>query len=549
MKTEWAGLTVLAAWLSTMGVQAAESLRAFGLEVTVISNAVIAVEADYPVLSVIQVGGPSCEDYGSGNGSNDVENVPFGVSVHLGEADSGIYIYPDASCRANGRSMWGNAFGSIDGVTNKPISSIRGTRLEWGVYRVDVDLTPLGATSYTYQVWSHGIQTLKVTKRCLKPVIVNTLNIEDYNPRANPIHLTAAGPAALIEFPNGTHFTVADLDGSDIAGPSAHGDRMLVIAEGVTNHVDYVSRVDVFGSANLPSFAINDARLGMFGRPHKALGGVNFDAVNGRLRAGPFDGAITEGPTNGILVDFKNGATRWVARTEPFAFEQGEAQLTLSASGIGSSDAPYERYWGPVGFTKSNKVVRLAADFSGLDTSGAVLRVFHGNELSGIIHGSNDVAFGSLSETNPLVTGWAASGNSLSISIAESTRLIGHDGTLLEGDRFEFAPDISPIRFGSISSADVRMLGTAQVTIVSETTEEARVPEMRMQIERASQGLVVSWPYHPGFYALGRTNLNDDYATYLPAEYRDFRWYAPVNPTNRMQFFSLRHQYSYYITP
>src|SRR5688572_16566274 len=107
--------------LSCTAVPAADSLRAFGFEFTVISNAVLAIDDPYDALKVLQVGGPECGDYVSG--SNDVENAVFGVSVHLGEAQSGVYIYPDdAGCLVDGEPMWGNAYGSVNGETNRLIS-------------------------------------------------------------------------------------------------------------------------------------------------------------------------------------------------------------------------------------------------------------------------------------------------------------------------------------------------------------------------------------------------------------------------------------------
>jgi hypothetical protein len=336
--------------LNATAIHAAESVRAFGLEFTVISNAVMTVDPEYPVLHVAQVGGPDCSD--SGTGTNEVPNLPFGVSVHLGEAQSGVYIYPDAECRTDYRSMWGNAFGNVSGETNQLISSVRGTRQAWGHYSIEADLTPLGATSYTYQVWSHGVLTLSVTNHGSLSA-VNTLDVEDYNPRVNPIFLTDAGPAVLIEFPRGTVFGVSgdgSTGGTGSMGARGVGDRMFIIAQGTTNHVNYVSRVDVFGSADLPSFAINDARIGMFGRPHKALGGVNFTASSNRLTVGPLAYAGTNEPGDGVMVDFKNGAVRWQAQTDPFALQQTNAAFLLSTFAVGSSNQLFSAYLGPVGF-------------------------------------------------------------------------------------------------------------------------------------------------------------------------------------------------------
>ena len=539
------GALVLLISFSAPG-QDSNSVRVFGLEFTVISNAVI--EAGNSYLKAIQIGGPECDDTGGG-GTNEIEDLPFGVSVHLGEAQSGVYIYPGVECRADTRFMWGNAYGNLNGETNRLISSIKGTRVEWGRYNIEVDLTPLGATSYTYQVWSHGLLTLHATNQGALSAI-STYSIEDYEPRVNPCVLTDLGPAALIEFPNGTQFGVGSPTNTGNFGRSGVGDRIFLIAEGATNHVNYLSRVDVFGSANLPSFQISDARLGMFGRPHKAMGAVNLTAANGRLSVGPFEPSTVSGGGDGLLVDFKNGAVRWSAQTAPFALQATNGYVLLSASGLGSSDSPSSRYWGPVGFDRSNGMCRLFADFVGLDASNSVLRVFRGETLSGTIVGANGTFMATLTDTNPVIAGWAAELDTLAVSIAEPTRVTAHDGAVLEGDRFEFAPYLSPVRIGQIHSAHIVAQGTAGFTITSEVTQEAPVPELRLQIDRAPSGLVVSWPYHRSIYVETRSNLLDGFTwDYQQPLFRDFRWFMPVNPTNAARFYSLRHIYWHYINP
>jgi hypothetical protein len=149
------------------------------------------------------------------------------------------------------------------------------------------------------------------------------------------------------------------------------------------------------------------------------------------------------------------------------------------------------------------------------------------------------------------VTGWALTLSALSISLAAPTTITGHDGAHLEGDRFEFAPHQSPVTLAHFFTADVRAHGMEAFTLTSEVTEDARVPELRVHIERASPGLLVSWPHHPNFYLAARSNLGGDQVgyDYGARQYRDFRWYLPVNPTNKMRFFSLRHIHWYYNTP
>ena len=535
--------------LAGLPARAQESVRAFGLEFTVISNAVIDFDPAYAALQVTQLGNPAC-DYNSGD-TNDPPPAPFGISVLLGEAQSGVFIYPNAECREDNRSMWGHAYGNVNGQTNRLISSVKGTRVGWGNYSIEVDMTPLGATGYTYQVWSHGAILLQATNAGPLSAI-DTLSVEDYDPRVNPIFLTDAGPAVVIDFPDGTMFGIASDQCTGCIGRAAVGDRFLIIAEGATNQIDHASRVDVFGSENLPSFAVQDARLGMFGRPHKALGSANLSAANARLTVAPFEAAGSEGPTNGVLVDFKNGAVRWAVQTEPFALQQTNAGLLLSALALGAFERPSTTYVGPAGFTKANGIVSLHANFTQINASNSVLRVFRDDSLVGSIQGAFSNALASLAQTNPLVIGWSATLDGFSFSLAEVALITGHEGTQLEGDRFEFAPLASPVRLGRFHSADVRGHGIDAITITSEVTEDAPLPELRLTIAGLPPDLVVSWPHHPEFYLLSRTNLMMGHSiaeSWRDMVFDDFRWYLPVNPTNTMKVYSLIHRYSYYLTP
>ena len=521
-----------------LGVLCAEDnegpIRSFGLEFTVISNAVISTNSTYNSIRVIQVGGPDCDDYGGS--SNDVY-APFGISVHLGQAQSGVYVSPsDAECRIDGRSMWAHAYGQVNGVTNQLISTITGTRVSWGNYEIEVDLTPLGATSYTYQVWSDGIKTLHATNQCGRPSIY-TLNIEDYEPRVNPVFLDAGSPGVIIEFPNGTQFLAGESQGV--------GDRMMILAEGATNTVDHASSVEIFGSANLPAFDLIDARIGMFGRPHKALGGVNWNATNGWLIAGPFHDT-----SDGILVDFKNGAHHWAAQTKPFALDAPDASLHLSTVAQASYQGLFHRYLGPVGFVKTNGLLNLHGEFSDALTSNAVLRVFLSNSLVATIQGPSGSILATLSDTNPLVVGWSVTVSNLSFSLAEPTDLTAHDGGMARGDRFVFEPEPSAIQSSHVLTAHVLAQGFPEFTILSESTVEATAPIIKLDIERRANELLLSWPFHRHFFYLGvlSTVTNQPHDVLYP-RIQGFRYQVQVPPTNSIEFFSLRHNWYYYIQP
>src|SRR4030095_5424188 len=146
---------------------AAEPFTAFGLQHSLLTNTVLTT-GESPGLRIENVSRLCPEepcDFLDG----------FGVTVHLGEAESGLFAYPDdagalyeaylVDIEFSGYRLEGLAYGSVDGLTNRSISSLWVTRVGWGQYMMSVDFTPLGATGYTYEVFSDGHRTLVATNR------------------------------------------------------------------------------------------------------------------------------------------------------------------------------------------------------------------------------------------------------------------------------------------------------------------------------------------------------------------------------------------------
>src|SRR4051794_6552277 len=122
-------------------VRAGEPTIAFGLQHTVISNANISAELMGPIIVTSTV--PPCGD------TNDPTAclAAFGASVELGAADAGVFLWPNSTVN-DGWSLEGISYGTVNGVTNRLIGSIRGTRTEWATYVIHVD-NAFGASTYT----------------------------------------------------------------------------------------------------------------------------------------------------------------------------------------------------------------------------------------------------------------------------------------------------------------------------------------------------------------------------------------------------------------
>ncbi len=516
-------------------IASAQSVRAHGLEFTTISNAVLVTNLG-SALFVYQM------HTGTTNSSLDDDSIAFGTAVHLGEAESGVYVYPAGVDEfLDGRAMWGFSYGSVNGVTNQLIGMVKGRRAAWGVYDVEVDFSAVGATNYTYQVWCHGTLNLYQTNRgsCSG---VFTINVEDYNVRVNPFFSHEMGIGVIIEFPNRSQFAVE-------GGGSGVGNRFMIIAEGVTNHVDHLSRVEIFGSANLAAFAIEDARPGLFGRPHKALGDAQFSLQRGRL-------GVTNPGTDmsGVMVDFER-ARNWSVQTEPFGFQGTDGSITLSATAQISAPAQLYTYIGPVGLAKSTNGTAIFGAFPSLGATNVTLNVFRGTNLEGSFQGVADVPIATLAATNPLITGFsvragdATSSAAVGFSLLEPSLITASNGMTLEGDRFELLAT-STIRAGWLRDAHLLVQGASAFAITGETMDNEPLLPLELRIDRAApNGVAVSWPFHPCYYlAINDTALSPTgWWGYGYGSYRDFRFQYTTPITNSHRFFRLLHTYDYYI--
>ena len=448
-------------------------------------------------------------------GSLFVSNLGYdgndGVSMRLGEADSGLFIYPYAPVQYNYDAGWlmvGKAYGSLDGVTNSLLSTIRATKPYYEVYPVEVDFSSLGASSLTFQVSSQHVLVAEVTNS--GPVGSLTINSGSYlGPRANP----------LWRGPDGSIGAVIDLNISEayrfsITGPfdqvpddGIQGDHIFIRANNPTGTVDFVSRMDILEGGGLFDFSVLNARLGMFGRGHQIIGGV-FSAAGSKLKIAQ---TSSNEPTVGTIIE-AGGVRQLDTALEPVELHTNNAVFEIRSSGLIDPDSGVELF-GAMALKKLDGVLQLNADFSalypapeGTNTVPAgqlLIKVYDNGALAGSLTNSTTDTNLVLIATNS-IPGVVASGVTIPdaddpdssdppfLAFTLNEHAILSDGANeLRGNYFRISPIDPQRRPRSISSLALDVINFPAFTITGESTE---VIEPRLAIARSENTVSLSWP-------------------------------------------------------
>ena len=269
-----------------------------------------------------------------------------GMAVLLGEADSGIFFYPHAPVSWGNfdpaNFMLGKAFGRMNGTDDLLLGAMQGRKTYYETYPVEIDLSPLSPQSLTIQVFLQGIlQTeLEVNDTATRVVFNASVNP---GPRANPFWRMPDGSVgALIDL---TSFVSPDewsRMGIGLPGieDDVVGDRVFIRANNPANHVDFVSRFEVYGGGGLPSFWMLDAQLGMFKLPHRIAGSSVFGAADGALT---IQNLQSEPPDHGVIIEL-NRASFFDLSLAPVSLISNQyfaVYLSLDSQGIGSGGEPF----------------------------------------------------------------------------------------------------------------------------------------------------------------------------------------------------------------
>src|SRR4026209_956520 len=96
--------------------------------------------------------------------------------------------------------MLGEVYGNVNGETNRLICRMRCYEESDGVHPVDIDFSPMGATSFTYIAYEHG-QLVGISTGQVGRVVVGGDFFDALYPRVNPFWRMPDGSiGALIDF-------------------------------------------------------------------------------------------------------------------------------------------------------------------------------------------------------------------------------------------------------------------------------------------------------------------------------------------------------------
>jgi hypothetical protein len=458
-----------------------------------------------------------------------------GVSILLGEADGGVFAYPDtADYPSDGDYLLGKAYGKLNGVPDQLLCSVRGRKVARsggdGVYPVLLDFSPLGVTNFLAQVFTRSGRLVTQQEIGSGEPIMRT----DYNgyklARINPFWRTPdGGIAVVIEFPGSTGF---QLPGMDDTGPFPFGTRLVLRALNPTGVVEFVSRVETTAgvgangapeSDGISTFHMNEVRPLYFGRPHKALGDISLQAGGGKLKIARLDPAQPEPEDDfiegtGVHVELSR-ASRCGVELQPVDLSGTNSEFGITALVKFSSIIWYltldGNTLGSARLQNSTNGLTLTGIFEPLGTNAQQVRleVYKSGTLVGTsaVYELDQHLFPAISLSgHPRVVGAGAQANTvegpprLGLTFDSSVTFTMTNETenlSLEGDEVRLlsvGPIYAEFPLGieewveSVDSILINSRGLTDFTITTEREEPVPVPEL--SIVRNGNEVVLSWP-------------------------------------------------------
>ncbi len=450
-----------AAALSLIALTApgAQTFVAFGLTNATLGNAIYGLNP-YRTPAILNLGS---------NGTD-------GVSIHLGEADSGVFVYPSTdSDPRTGSFMAGKLYGSVNGETNRLICSMRAHEEHDGFHPVQIDFTPLGPAHLTFQLF-RGRQLVGQTGPQEGAMVVYGNYFNPYYPRVNPFWRMQDGSVgALIEFDSPAEMSLPEL--GDVSG-----DRVFIRADNPTNVVNFASRLDVTGGGGLEWFVIYDTRLGVFHRSHKTLGDTLAEAQDGTLTLS-HAGTNRTGP--GVVVEL-NVASRFDVTFKPFELKTN-ASFTLTGIGIGTSSG---ETLGVVRMARTEDSLTITAELDIAPTNTEAVVYKNGQEM-GRFTGTN----ASLPATARLMgcdfrartlEGQAGIG----MRLDQVVTVVLANQMACQGDEIRFV-GASPAKFLALESVALDSAELSAFTIIAEAEEPLILP--RLNLVRSGTQIEFTW--------------------------------------------------------
>jgi hypothetical protein len=472
-------------------------------------------------------------------------NGTDGVRILLGEADGGVFAYPDTIDEVGGGDyMLAKVYGKLNGVEDQLLCTVRGRKILRsggdGVYPVALDFSPLGVTNFFAQILTGGGDIVKQGPLTLPEAIMRT----DFNgykvQRVNPFWRTPdGGVAVVLDFPGNTGFEFQPRVGEDDF--IYFGRRLVLRAINPTGVVDYVSRVDITTGGGvdenmnsgdgLSVFHMNEVRPVVFSRAHKALGVVALHAAGGRLKV-----SSAAEPNPGVLA-VEDGVAMELARASKFEADLLPVDLTATAarfdvSAIGRRPAGFNpggsgfflgllRVWhGPDGLVVQGYLPPL-----GTNEQQVRVAVYAAGSLVGEIPEIDGTVLPPVSlsgSPRPVrASAWAngaVSPPALGVTFdAATTFMMVQDGVTnsFTGDEVRLVSTGPiyldfPLMESSFESLEMLMLNGAvvpELTITEEREEQEAAP--RLTIARAGAEVVFTWPDANRVYAVVGSDAAD----------------------------------------
>lgn len=457
------------ALLGPVGTGAADEFVIFGLTNRSIFGSTLTVDTEYPALHVIGLS----------------ELGYKGLSVRLGEAESGLYFSPSTRRDLNDDNfMIGHAYGRIGGRTRR-ISSVFCKRESWGTYPVTVDFLPLGTVSKTAQIFVDGLLIGEETYTH-GAVTVSTSNDSNVGPSVNPFWRNPDGSVGvLLEFTTRPPITLP-------SGRYVYADRIFIRANHPLFAVDYVSHVDIYGGGGLSEFSATGERIGAFGRPHQALGEVVFTAKRNKLTVA----GCQDAGTDGVMIELNNNPA-FSAQFRPVSLSSNGAMFHISATSTRDRFNYYasSSHLGPVGVENHGGEKRLRAD--AFSPREARVEVLNGTNWVGQFDAPVANFAGSFGTNELEIIAAGASGASgehaasLFLELREPATLTA-GAHVLRGNIFRLSPVNPTNDIGTFASFQVLACDVPGFSIIGETA--APPPPMTLAIAHTGTNIVVSWP-------------------------------------------------------
>jgi hypothetical protein len=511
---------------------AADEVVAFGLTNRSINSAAIFLDPEYRDLRV-----------------TDLSTLGYkGVSVRLGQAESGLFFSPyTRASLENNNFMAGHAYGRSAGIERRLVS-VFCERTDWATFPVTVDFLPLGTVSKTVQIY---VDHILVGEETYTNGSVTVLSSNDSNlgPRVNPFWRMPDGSVGvLLEFTSNPPIYLP-------SGRTTYASCIFIRANHPLFTVDYVSHVDVYGGGGLPEFSSIDERLGMFGRPHRALGGAVFAARKDMLTVGN----CSDAGTDGVFVEL-NASPAFHAQFEPVSLGSNGALFHVSATGTGIGSYRYgSTFFGPLGIENHDDEKRLRVDAPDANPWSARIEVLHDAVLSGSFITTNSGFVGSFGTNNlDIISAGVIGGEgdqlaALSVEFREPVTLTAGDH-ILHGNIVRISPVNLVDDIATFASFQVLACGVPPFTITNEIA--AAMPPVALAIERAGTNVVVSWPAFASYYTYLETThslapgepWNYDSGQELPFIRSQARTRFPIVHTQDL-FFRLHNPYAQIFEP